>query len=124
MYLILALWACTGFSYGGLHVVLFNLYLIRLGYGPEFVGTANSVIMLSLALFSFPAGWIGRRFGCRRVVIAGMGLSVVYALIPIADNIPLQLRPLVILVSCAVFGCAAASVMVAIQPFLIACTVP
>jgi hypothetical protein len=31
-------WALAAFGYFGLQGVLFNLYLLRLGFGPEFIG--------------------------------------------------------------------------------------
>ena len=31
-------WALASFGYFGLQGVLFNLYLLRLGFGPEFIG--------------------------------------------------------------------------------------
>jgi MFS family permease len=122
--LYLGTWACVGFGYTGFHAVLFNLYLLRLGYGPEFVGTANSTLGLVLALFSLPAGWLGRRYGCRPMLMAGMALSVVYALVPASYNLPLQTRSLAILLAVALFGIAAALVMVNSQPFLMANAAP
>jgi MFS family permease len=53
----------VGFGYFCLYSVLFNLYLLRLGYGPGFVGLVNAVGFLTNALFSLPAGALGRRWG-------------------------------------------------------------
>ena len=50
----------------GIFSVLFNLYLLRLGYGPRFVGLVSGAAMLTLALGSLPAGALGRRWGSRR----------------------------------------------------------
>jgi MFS family permease len=71
LYLIsFALFAFTIF--GGIYTVLLNLYLLRLGYGPEFIGLVNAVGLLALALFFLPAGAITRRWGLRRAMIAGL----------------------------------------------------
>jgi hypothetical protein len=35
--------------------VVFNLYLLRLGYDPTFVGQINSIGLLTFALASMPA---------------------------------------------------------------------
>jgi MFS family permease len=122
--LLLAVWASLGFGYVGLHSVLFNLYLLRLGYGPEFVGTVSSAAMLMMALCSFPAGWLGRRFGSRRVLIAGMVVTLIYTLIPVAPIIPAQLRRPLIVLTMAVFGIAQAAVLVNSMPFLMANVAP
>lgn len=53
---------------GGVWGVLANLYLLRLGYGPEFIGLANFVIMATTGAASLPGGEIGRRFGMRRTI--------------------------------------------------------
>ena len=65
----------TGFGYAGIYMVLFNLYLLRLGYGPGFVGLANGVGRLGAALFSIIGGALGTRFGSRRVAIIGIVLA-------------------------------------------------
>jgi MFS family permease len=64
--------ALIGFVYdGGIYSVVFNLYLLRLGYGPEFVGQVNAAGMLAFALGAFPAGALGDRWGNRRMMVAG-----------------------------------------------------
>lgn len=81
--------ALLGFSIdGGIYSVVFNLYLVRLGYGPEFIGVVNSVGLLVFALSSLPAGALGGRVGYRSMVIAGMALIIVGgALLPLAQTI-------------------------------------
>ncbi len=65
----------TGFGYAGIYMVLFNLYLLRLGYGPSFVGLTNGVGRLGGALFSIAGGALGTRFGSRRVAIIGITVA-------------------------------------------------
>ena len=49
--------ALVGFALdGGIYAVLLNLYLVRLGYGPELIGMINSAGQLAFALFSLPLG--------------------------------------------------------------------
>ncbi len=70
--------ALLGFNmFGGIFTVLFNLYLLRLGYGPEFVGLANATGAMVFALSSVPAIILGGRLGSRRTMIAGLMLCVV-----------------------------------------------
>jgi MFS family permease len=74
--LYLASWAVFGFTLlNGIYPVLFNLYLLRLGYGPEFVGLVNAVGLFGYALFAFPSGILADRFGLRRMMALGVVLS-------------------------------------------------
>ena len=58
--------ALMGFTIdGGIYSVIFNLYILRLNFGPEFVGQVNSVANLLFAMGSLAAGWLGMRWGAR-----------------------------------------------------------
>lgn len=71
----LAATALIGISFdGGVFTVLFNLFLLRLGFGPEYIGLVNSAGLLAFALASLPAGPIGTRFGTRRLLVIGLML--------------------------------------------------
>jgi MFS family permease len=87
--------ALMGFTYdGGIYAVIFNLYLLRLEYGPAFVGQVNGVGMLAFAISAFPAGALGDRWGSRRLLLAGLvimfGGSLLLAL---AEFVPRGLQP-------------------------------
>ncbi len=56
----------------GVYAVVFNLYLLRLGYDAGFVGQINSAGLLTFAIASLPAGELGKRWGSRRAMIAGL----------------------------------------------------
>ncbi|PLS82905.1 MAG: hypothetical protein CYG59_02685, partial [Chloroflexi bacterium] len=88
--------ALFGFSiFGGIYTLLLNLYLVRLGYGPDFVGVVNASGMLALALFSLPAGALGTRYGSRRGLIVGLSLIVIgLGLLPGAERIRASFRSL------------------------------
>src|SRR6187402_2232565 len=73
--LYLVAWGLMGFGYFGIQGVIFNLYLLRLGFGPEFIGLLTGVGQLIWALCALPAAALGRRFGVRTVLIAGIALS-------------------------------------------------
>jgi MFS family permease len=71
---------------GGVYTVLFNLYLLRLGYGPEFVGLVNGSGMLVFALCCLPAGTLSGRLGNRRMMIIGLTLLLIgCGLLPFAE---------------------------------------
>jgi MFS family permease len=74
---------------GGVYAVLLNLFLVRLGYGPEQIGLVNSAGTLTFALTSLPAGALGQRFGSRRMMVIGLGLLIAgCVLLPLADTLP------------------------------------
>jgi MFS family permease len=88
--LYLAATALLGFAFdGGVFNVLFNLYLVRLGFGPEFIGQVAAAGLFSFSLASLPAGSIGERFGYRAVMVAGLLMLVGGGvLLPVAELSP------------------------------------
>lgn len=86
--------AMMGFTLdGGIYSVVFNLYILRMGLGPEVVGQVNSAGLLSFALASLPAGWLGGRFGARKMMVAGVTLALAGMLaVPLADVLPQEWR--------------------------------
>jgi MFS family permease len=79
--------ALVGFAIdGGIYSVLLNLFLVRLGYGPEAIGLINAAGTLTFALACLPAGAIGARWGSRPIMLLGLGLMAVGSLLlPLAD---------------------------------------
>ena len=57
--LMLSISALLGFTIdGGIYSVLLNLYILRLNFGPEFVGLVNPLPTWSLPLAAWlPGGW-------------------------------------------------------------------
>jgi predicted MFS family arabinose efflux permease len=77
---------------GGIYSVLQNLYLLRLGYGPEFIGAYNSAGLFIFALLSLPIGTI-RRLSSRRLLLIGLLVTFVGMLaIPLALWLPAAWR--------------------------------
>jgi MFS family permease len=78
--------ALVSFAWDGVRAVVFNLYLLRLGYGPEFVGLVNAVGAFAFALWCLPAGNMGTRWGSRKMLIAGAALLTAgFVLLPAAE---------------------------------------
>lgn len=94
VYLVLVATALVGFAVdGGVFSVLFNLYLVRLSYGPETIGLVNAAGMLTFALASLPAGILGQRLGSRPLIIAGLALTLIGgSCLALADIIPPPMR--------------------------------
>jgi MFS family permease len=75
LYLIAA--AAVGAGLFGVLGVTRNLYLLRLGYGPEFIGLTAAVGSVAWAAIAFPAGAIARRWGIRRTMVLGLATVIV-----------------------------------------------
>jgi len=77
VHLCLIATALIGFTVsGGIYSVLLNLYLLRLGYGPQFIGLVNAVSPLAVVLTSFLAGAVGERWGSRNAIVVGIVLAM------------------------------------------------
>jgi MFS family permease len=89
MRLFLVAATLVGFAWDGIRAVLLNLYLLRLGYGPEFIGLVNSVGAFAFALLCLPAGALGTRWGSRRTLIVGLAiLTLGFWLLPLVEYLP------------------------------------
>lgn len=88
--LVLFSQALLGFTiFGGVYTVLLNLYLLRLGYGPQLIGQVNAVGALSFALLSMPAGVLANRWGARRSMIVGTVVAALgFGLLPLGEFAP------------------------------------
>jgi len=84
--------ATAGFCRFGIAAVLLNLYLLRLGYGPEFIGLFNGFAQMVNTAVCLPAGALGARYGCRRAMIAGVLLATAgSALLVLVELLPTSL---------------------------------
>ena len=76
-------------GYFGISGVLVNLYLLRLGYGVEFIGLLIASGQGLWAVTSLPAGALSRRIGLRTAMIlapafvaGGLGLMLLVEMLP------------------------------------------
>jgi MFS family permease len=112
-----------GIGYTGIYVVLFNLYLARLGYSTEYIGLANGIAIFIYAFLSIPAGMLGRRWGVRRAVIVGAAMSGLgLLLIPLAEFLPTNLQFAWIVAGYTMGWGSAALYLVNHTPFLMSVT--
>jgi MFS family permease len=118
--------ALIGFTvFGGIYTVLFNLYLVRLGYEPPFIGLVNAISQFALALFALPASALGLRLGTRRTMIGGLMLVVVGHALPIlAEFVPGNWRPGWILATYLTGGLGLALYFVNASPWVMSVTTP
>lgn len=73
---ILTAQALLGLCLDGINSVLSNLYLLRLGYGPTFIGLTVAVMAMGRVVACPLAGALGTRWGCRRPMIIGIIMIV------------------------------------------------
>ncbi|MEM8863103.1 MAG: hypothetical protein AAGD96_32735, partial [Chloroflexota bacterium] len=75
-----------GLGVDGVYAVLFNLFMIRLGYDADFIGVVNSAGLFAFAFVGLPAGMLGSRLGSRKMLIGGLVFVLIGAsLLPLAD---------------------------------------
>lgn len=105
MRLFLATAFILGFTFeGGFFAVLFNLYLLRLGYDTAFIGFINGVGPLAFTLAAFPIGILSRTWDTRRIFIWGMSISTAgFFIIPLAEALPLFLQQAAIISGVVIF---------------------
>ncbi len=111
--------ASLGFSYFGIYAVIFNLYLLRLGYGLRYISSVNASGQLVFAISSLIIGLFSKR-GSRNGMILGMGINLVaFCLLPLFrwNQIPSGETWLIVVYSLSWLGLAL--VIVHIIPFLI-----
>ena len=75
--------------------LLKTIFVLRLGYDADFVGTIMAVGSLSFALSSLLGGILGGRFGARPMMIAGAAVVAGgMALLPLTEFVPVAIQPL------------------------------
>ena len=97
----------------GIILVLYNLYLIALGYRADFIGLVLFIGALGAGIAIFPAGFCTDRFGGKAILIWAS------VLIGIAGTGQMLLRqPLPLLISAFLAGIGAAFILVVNAPYL------
>ena len=77
----------------GIFGVLLNLYILRLGFGPEFLGMVNGASAFAFAVFGLPAAAVGRRVGTRKAMLVGTVVATLCsALVAATEYVPLEMR--------------------------------
>lgn len=116
--------ALMGFTYdGGIYAVIFNLYLLRLGYGPALVGQVNAAGMLAFAVCAFPAGALGERWGNWRMLLIGLWIMFGGSLLlTLAEWLPPEGRPAWLFVMYVVMNAGLSLYFVNCVPYLMTIT--
>ena len=115
--------AIHGFVFSGVYALLLNLYLLRLGYGPEFIGMTNGIAPIVLAVVSIPAGQLSRRIGSRKALTIGyFFVAVGFMLLPLSEWVPAGFRESWIVLTYAFAWLSGGLVVVNFGPYLMAAT--
>jgi MFS family permease len=109
----------------GVYSVVFNLFLVRLGYDTSFIGLARAVGSLGFAGFGLVAGLVGQRFGSRTALLAGVGLAALaYGMMGAGELVPAHLRSPWLLVGNAMGWIGYATFFVNSGPLMMQSTTP
>jgi MFS family permease len=93
--LLIATSGLSAVSFFGIQMLLKVLYVLRLGYGPEYVGLYSASSALAYMAMGLPSGVLGRRFGTRRMMlIGGVAATAGMALLPLTESAPTSARDL------------------------------
>ena len=80
-------------SFFGIQALLKILYILRLGYGPEYVGLFSASGALGYMAMSLPSGWLGERWGLSRMMAVGaLATTVGMVMLPLSEQMPLWAR--------------------------------
>jgi MFS family permease len=79
----------------GIQMLLKVLYMLRLDFGPEYIGWFLASSALAYMSMGLPSGALGARFGQRRIMIVGGWISTLgMAALPLTEFVPAFLRPI------------------------------
>ena len=115
-----------GFTiFGGIDTVILNLYLLRLGYDPRFIGWVNATGALTSTLVALPAGLLGFRAGRRHMMMTGMALLAIgMGALPVVEYMPIELHRSWILVTRGISYLGLGIFQIGGTPFLMGATKP
>ncbi len=99
--------------YSGIYGVVFNLYVLHMGFDTGFLGLLLSISLLASALASIPAGMLCDRYNHKAILVI-FGLLSLLAVLPLF----LSSSPVVLLLASAVSGIFGQITLVCATPFL------
>ena len=125
VWIVLTALMVRGFTWIGLTDTLLSLYLVRMGYGPAFVGVSAAVHNLGYALAAMPGSALTRRLGPRLgMVIGTLGWAIGLGLFSLADLLPMGWQPAWIIITRLLAAAGLALDAVSAQPYMADMTTP
>jgi MFS family permease len=98
----------------GVFQLIYNLYLVRLGYREDFIGTISAVTTVCVGVAALAMGPLTNRFGSWRCILFGL-TTISVALLGQA----LFTNPTLLIISAALTGVGQAGLIVPNMPFII-----
>lgn len=81
-------------SFMGIQMLAKTLYILRLGYGLEYLGLFGATGAISYMTMSLPSGALGNYWGTRRTMLVGGVITISgMASLPLVELLPAALRP-------------------------------
>jgi MFS family permease len=112
-------------SFFGIQILLQVLYLLRLGFGVEYIGLYGATGALAYMLMGIPSGAVSNRFGMRSTILGGGVITILgMAILPLVEFVPLDVRPAVPLISQVVLTVGWSMYSVNMVPAMMAVTTP
>lgn len=65
----------------GIFSLLFNLYILQLGYDVDFIGYLTALNNIAVALMAIPSGFIIDRFGLKRPLVISYSLFILFTIL-------------------------------------------
>lgn len=65
----------------GIFSLLFNLYILQIGYDVDFIGYLTALNNIAVALMAIPSGFIIDRFGLKRPLVIGYSLFILFTIL-------------------------------------------
>jgi MFS family permease len=112
-------------SFYGIYALLSVLYVLRLGYGPTYVGWFSAAGSLSYMAMSLPSGALSSRLGTRRLMLIGGFLTAAgMSVLPLAELLHSSFRDLWPIVAQVIRTTGWSMLNVNVVPALMAATTP
>ena len=91
--LLIAVTGILAISFFGIVALLRVIYVLRLGYGPEYIGIFSATGALTYMSMGIPSGALGARLGTRKAMLIGEIIAVFgMTLLPLTEFVPPALR--------------------------------
>ncbi len=114
-----------GVTWAGLSDAVLSLYLVRMGFGPDFVGSSAAAANLGSAVGAMPAAALSRKLGPRKAMLLGTIMWVAgFAALSLADLLADPLQVPWVLATRVVASLGLVLFMVSSQPYLAEVTAP
>ncbi len=98
--LLLIVTGVSAVNFYGIYALLRVLYVLRLGFGPEYLGIFSAAGALTYMSMGIPSGALGGRYGVRKIMLIGGVITIVGMFVmPLAEFFPMWVQRVWLLLS-------------------------